>query len=271
MTSFDHVTKRYFALLESLQQAVITTDRNGSIIHWSKQAEKVYGWPASEVTGKNILEVTPSDLTRAQGAQILEALGRGEVWSGQFGARGRDEKTFKTSVTDVPLLNDAGAVIGIIAVSALAESPTILNPLLTRFAAACEEVWPGGIVFGVSTSVDAAVPAAEPHIIQLLSLLVLLFADLLDERGLVEVVMGVAEQSLFADFDMASSTPGVYIRIGKREEQSGYSVLRSLSTASEPTRFASALVRMVGGKLIASGGPAHLKAVHLFLPVEKIA
>jgi len=28
---------------------------------------------------------------------------------------------------------------------------------------------------------------------------------------------------------------------------------------------------MVGGKLIASGGPAHLRAVHLFLPVEKIA
>ncbi|HYJ47875.1 MAG TPA: response regulator, partial [Pyrinomonadaceae bacterium] len=35
-------------LLNTVEQAVIATDSNGTIIYWNRFAEKLYGWPAAE-------------------------------------------------------------------------------------------------------------------------------------------------------------------------------------------------------------------------------
>src|SRR5919206_294121 len=46
-------------LLDTVEQAVIATDLGGRITYWNHFAERLYGWPATEAVGRDIIEVTP--------------------------------------------------------------------------------------------------------------------------------------------------------------------------------------------------------------------
>jgi len=267
--NIDRTTERYFQLLEDLGQAVIVTDRDGVITLWSPAAKALYGWPADEVVGRNILDVTPMEVSRAQGAEIMQVLARGELWSGEFEVRTRRGKAATASVTDIPLLDEAGAVAGVIGVSAVSRAPTKLRPLLKRFAQTCDKIWPKQIHFQISVPAKAVIPAAEPHMIQLLAVLILLHTDALVRGDGIEIVAGSAEKSPFADFGLASVSSAVYIRIDRRSRHTTYSVLRNLPLSAEPTKYAAGLVRMVGGMLISGSAPDGLNAIHLFLPLDQ--
>ena len=265
----DPTTDRYFQLLEALGQAVIVTNIDGAIVLWSPAAAELYGLRTEEVIGRNVLEVTPMDVSRAQGAEILQALGRGDLWSGEFQVRIRGGKPATASVTDIPLLDETGGVAGVIGVSAVSRGPTKLRPLLSRFAAACDRIWPRQIDFQIDVSAKASLPAAEPHMIQLLAVMILLHADALDRGNGIEVIAGAADKSPFADFGLAFAPSALYIGIDRVKRQGKYSVLRSLPLSAEPTKYVSGLVRMVGGMLISGTAPDGLNAMHLFLPLEQ--
>ncbi len=105
------------ALLNSIGQAVIVTDSAGIITYWNGFAESTYGWPSSEVLGRNIVDVTVTQATRAQGIEILEALKRGESWSGEFIVQDRKGTSFPIFVTNTPLMDAEGKVESIIGIS----------------------------------------------------------------------------------------------------------------------------------------------------------
>jgi len=105
-------------LLNAVNQAVIATDLDGIIVYWNRFAEQLYGWEATEVLGQHILEVTPSNLSRGQAASIWSWLQRGEAWSGELLVRRRDGSEFTALVTDAPLLDANGALVGVVGVSA---------------------------------------------------------------------------------------------------------------------------------------------------------
>ncbi|MEA2751821.1 MAG: two-component system, sensor histidine kinase and response regulator, partial [Myxococcales bacterium] len=104
-------------MLDAAGDAVIVTDLEGHITSWNRAAEVLYGWMASEAVGRNVLDVTPSDLSRDQAQQILEQLSRGQSWQGQFVVQRRDGTPFIARITDAPLLDADGKLIGIIGVS----------------------------------------------------------------------------------------------------------------------------------------------------------
>lgn len=270
MTTFDPTTERYVNLLGALNQAVIATDAAGTIIHWNDVAEKVYGWTADAVMGRNVLDVTPVELSRAQGADIMKALADGNVWSGEFQVRDRSGQPFAVCVTDVPLLDESRGVMGVIGVSARSKAPTEVVPLLGRFAAACETVWPQQVQLNIKIASDTFVEATEPHLIQLLSLLILRYADALQRGSALEVTAAANEKSPFAEFGLIAgkAVQAMYIRLDRRDRQTSYSVLRNVPPFAEPTQYVSALVRMVGGMLIAGIAPDEVSAMHLFLPLR---
>lgn len=264
---FDRTTERYFKLLEALRQAVITTDHSGTIIYWGPAAERLYGWSAHEVLGRDILEVTPTDLSRRRGTEIMQLLKSGEAWSGEFSVRGRTGKSFVASVTDVPLLGVDGALQGMVGVSAPARVTNDARSIMKRFAAACKKVWPRQIVVEIEVPRKVRLNASEPHLIQLLSILLLRYADALDGRGTVEFVAKTADDSPFAEFGLVNRpAAALYVRFDRHEDRATYSVLRNLPDAVQPRQYASALVRMVGGLLIAGTAPERMNAMHLFLP-----
>jgi PAS domain S-box-containing protein len=104
-------------LLDAVEQAVIATDLNGTVIYWNSFAEGLYGWSAAEALGANILEITPAAETREQAIEILTRLRGGKSWSGEFLVRRKDGSVFPAMVTDSPIVSEQGELIGVVGVS----------------------------------------------------------------------------------------------------------------------------------------------------------
>ena len=130
-------------LLDAVGQAVIATDLPGAVLYWNHAAEELYGWTAHEALGRNIMELTPSEASREQAAEIMERLRAGESWSGEFPLQRRDGSTFLALVTDTPIHADNGELFGIVGVSmdrtAQIRAEERLRESETRFRVICDE------------------------------------------------------------------------------------------------------------------------------------
>ncbi len=104
-------------LLDMVEQAIIATDLEGRIIYWNRFAEQLYGWRTSEALDRNIVEITPSETTKEQAAEIMSHLTEGKSWSGEFLVQRRDGSTFWTLITDSPIHDAQGNLIGIVGIS----------------------------------------------------------------------------------------------------------------------------------------------------------
>ena len=110
------VIRSHAALFDIPEQAVIATTTDGHIVYWSKAATALYGWSEQDAMGRDVLDVTPAELTRAEAATIMENLRKGLTWSGLFNVQRRDGKEFLAYVRDVPVHHD-GALVGIVGIS----------------------------------------------------------------------------------------------------------------------------------------------------------
>lgn len=99
-------------------KAVIGTDTGGRILYWNDAAEDLFGWRRDEVLNLNVVDVTPSRLSQPEAAHIMKILRTGESWSGAFEVQHRDGRPFRVAVTDSPVFNANGKLVGIIGVSA---------------------------------------------------------------------------------------------------------------------------------------------------------
>ena len=104
-------------LLDAVGQAVVATDLAGRITYWNRAAESLYGWRQEEVLGRDVTEVTPTEESLGQAVEILDGLRRGERWSGELELRKKDGSVFPALVTDAPVRDRRGRLIGIIGVS----------------------------------------------------------------------------------------------------------------------------------------------------------
>ena len=98
--------------------AVIATDVKGRILYWNHAAEELYGWTGEEVLGLNVVDVTPASMSQPEAAQVMKLLRSAESWSGTFKVRDKAGSTFAVHVSDSPVLDEYGKLIGIVGVSA---------------------------------------------------------------------------------------------------------------------------------------------------------
>ncbi|HET7737264.1 MAG TPA: PAS domain S-box protein [Tepidiformaceae bacterium] len=104
-------------LVDAIQDAVIVTRADGSIVLWNRAAEALYGWAAADVVGRQITDITvPSD-GLGEAEEILERLRSGEAWAGDFQVRRRDGSTFTAHVRNSPVRDSDGELVGIVGVS----------------------------------------------------------------------------------------------------------------------------------------------------------
>jgi PAS domain S-box-containing protein len=104
-------------LLDQVQEAVIATDLSGRIIYWNHFAETLYGWSAEEAIGRLVVELTPSIDAQRDAQSIMNVVRQGGTWSGEMVLKRRDGTTFPAHVSDGPLFNEAGELIGIVGIS----------------------------------------------------------------------------------------------------------------------------------------------------------
>ena len=117
-------------LLAVMGHAVIATDLGGRIVRWNAAAERLYGWTAEEILGRNIAEVTVPEAGREHGDDIMRSLRDGRPWSGGFTVVRKDGSIFSALVTDVGVRSDDGHLVGILGVST--DLGHALRPLLAR-------------------------------------------------------------------------------------------------------------------------------------------
>jgi len=104
-------------LLSTVEQAVIATDLNGTIVYWNSFAEQLYGWSVAEALGANVLDITPADAMLDQAAEVMSRLRAGKSWSGEFLVRRKNGEVFPAMITDSPIFNEQGELVGMVGVS----------------------------------------------------------------------------------------------------------------------------------------------------------
>ena len=104
-------------LLGAVGQAVIATDLEGRITYWNRSAQELYGFSAEETMGRFVVDVIPSEAYREQAEQIMLQLRAGRSRSGEFEVRRKDGTTFPAMVTNTPVRDEQGNLIGIIGIS----------------------------------------------------------------------------------------------------------------------------------------------------------
>jgi PAS domain S-box-containing protein len=104
-------------LLDAVDQAVVATDITGVITYWNRFAERLYGWSLPEVIGRNILDITPIQGAPRATAEMESRWQRGVGWTGEYLMQHRRGTTFPVLVTNSPIHNSQGALIGVVQVS----------------------------------------------------------------------------------------------------------------------------------------------------------
>ena len=104
-------------LLHHVGHAIIATDLQSNVTYWNREAERIYGWSSAEAMGKSIITLTPAETSREQAAELMKKLSRGDTWSGAFLVKRKDGRNFLAYVTNSPLLDPKGQLIGIVGVS----------------------------------------------------------------------------------------------------------------------------------------------------------
>src|SRR5688572_13248783 len=77
------------ALLDQAQDAILVRDLDQNILYWNKGAEKIYGWTAEEVIGKNAEELLFKDRS-GQFEAACEVILQNAEWKGEMHQTRRD-------------------------------------------------------------------------------------------------------------------------------------------------------------------------------------
>ncbi len=104
-------------LLDAVQQAVVATDIEGKVTFWNAFAERLFGWTAAEALGRSIVDLTQQESTRADAMSVMERLSRGQSWAGEFPVRHKNGRAFIIFVVNSPLLDEQGALVGVVGIS----------------------------------------------------------------------------------------------------------------------------------------------------------
>ncbi|KAL7144327.1 hypothetical protein ABFS83_07G005300 [Erythranthe nasuta] len=109
--------KQYLNILQSMGQSVHIFDLNCRIIYWNRTAENLYGFSAAEALGRDVIELLSDPRDSAVASSIAGRVAMGENWTGQFPVKNKRGEGFVAVITNTPLYDDDGALVGIICVS----------------------------------------------------------------------------------------------------------------------------------------------------------
>jgi PAS domain S-box-containing protein len=103
---------RLNAMVQSANDAIIGKTTKGIVQTWNSGAERVYGYSAAEMLGRDMTVILPPGQSDEEG-RILEQIGRGERVEHFDTVRMRkDGRIIHVSIAISPIRNKSGEVIG---------------------------------------------------------------------------------------------------------------------------------------------------------------
>jgi PAS domain S-box-containing protein len=104
--------------------AVIATDLEGVITHWSVGAQRLYGWSGEEAIGLPLVDLLVSACDREQAVENMETIRLTGGWEGEFDVRRKDGSSMPTFTQSTLIKDDVGRPVGLLGLSMdLSDSP----------------------------------------------------------------------------------------------------------------------------------------------------
>jgi PAS domain S-box-containing protein len=108
----DEAQARLAAIVESSDDAILSTTLDGIISSWNTAAERIFGYTSQEMIGQPLARLFPPDRLNEE-EQILEQLRRGHRVAPIETIRlGKDGRELHVSVTISPIKDGAGKIVG---------------------------------------------------------------------------------------------------------------------------------------------------------------
>ena len=104
------------ALLDSVGEAVAAARPDGTVVYVNPAAEKLFGWRAADVIGREGLKVFPAPEAADHAARIHENLVAGRHYVGEMPMIRRDGTRVRTHMTSAPVFDEAGDLVALIAI-----------------------------------------------------------------------------------------------------------------------------------------------------------
>lgn len=104
-------------LLDAIGAAVVATDPEGTITHWNRGAEVLYGHPRNETIGRPMTDLLVSPHDAEAASQIIERIRNGEAWSGGWSAPRRDGSRVDIVYSNAPVRDAHGRLMGVVGIS----------------------------------------------------------------------------------------------------------------------------------------------------------
>lgn len=105
------------SMLDQVRNAAIATDLDGKITYWNKFAEKLYGWRAEEVLGKQANDIVVSPAGRARTSEIRNQIDQTGYWEGELEFQRKDGTIIPIHATSALLKDGTGKAIGRVGIS----------------------------------------------------------------------------------------------------------------------------------------------------------
>eukprot|EP00250_Pteridium_aquilinum_P009805 c18948_g3_i2 orf=330-1217(+) len=114
----EQLTERHYVnILQSMGQAIYIFNLSAEVIYWNRTAEILYGYTEEEALGSNVLDLVVHRKHHDMGSKIVSHLISGNHWSGQFPLVKKSGELFNAIITNTPLYDDNGVLVGVIGVT----------------------------------------------------------------------------------------------------------------------------------------------------------
>ena len=104
-------------VLTNINDAIISADANWIIRAWNNGAERLYGWKASEVIGKNMYHLIHNEYIDASPDDVLSAMIHRGGWHGKIRQYTKEGKVVYVSTAASTLRGGEGSIIGFVNVN----------------------------------------------------------------------------------------------------------------------------------------------------------
>jgi PAS domain S-box-containing protein len=121
-------------VLDSVEDAIFTTDTHNRVTFWSSSAERMFGYTASQAMDRPFGELLPFEMAASDEAALLAAVAEGRPWRGEGRARLPDGRELWIESTVRPLVHE-GRVIGGVSISRDRSEARIVEQTLEALSA----------------------------------------------------------------------------------------------------------------------------------------
>jgi PAS domain S-box-containing protein len=139
-------------ILHALPDAAVLTDPTGVVLFWNDAAAKLWGWTASEMLGRPLMERFPES-AREEAHTRLQQIAAGAEWEGESQGYHQDGSRFWIEGQVRPVRDDSGTITAILGLS---------RPLSPSRAGAIERVRNDGYAKDILNSISAHVAVLGP-------------------------------------------------------------------------------------------------------------